>query len=99
MTCDYCGEPIADGQQFVTLDVSGTYPDSESVLGHERVNFTYGHYHTGDTPDGYGYCWDRVADAIDLVSVGGSLERIPTLTGQQLAARRRKHTRGDGRTR
>jgi hypothetical protein len=99
MTCDYCGEAITAEQTYITLSVAGRYQDRDAALGHERVNFTFGHYHTGDTPDGYGFCWNRVYEAAELVSVGGELERIPVLTGQQVAARRRKHRGGDGRGR
>jgi hypothetical protein len=94
MTCDLCGEPIEDGF-FAKLDVEGVVPD-DGALGWQRLHTYYGHYHSARRGDDGHSCFWRMEEAIFLAQdAGGSLERIPTISGQAVAARRRKHRRDE----
>ncbi|MEA2225568.1 MAG: hypothetical protein QOE67_850 [Solirubrobacteraceae bacterium] len=55
-----------------------------------------GHYHTQRAEGQDESCWSRIRSAIKLTeSIGPSLEAIETISGQAVAARRRKHAKGD----
>ena len=91
--CDYCGYEIEDGY-YATIEVRGSVP-SDGVLGYDRLNQHYGHYHTRPLGDGES-CLERVENAFWLAhATGPSLERIPVISGQAVAARRRRHKRGE----
>lgn len=99
IVCDYCGEPIEDNV-YATMRVSGDFEqDDDSKAKGYRIkfcNWDYGHFHAGkpdsDRPD----CWWRINDAVELAKdAGPTLETIPTISNHQVAARRRKHTKGD----
>jgi hypothetical protein len=94
--CDYCGRPI-EQEPSVKLEYRGYRPCAERFRTREPVNEYFGHFHTGHgTADDGGSCFDRITAAVDLaMSWGPTLESIDTLTGQAVAARRRKHTRPD----
>lgn len=81
-TCDLCGEPIA-AENKVTLQVQADY---RSDVGSGWV----GHYHDEG-------CWQRISDGIYLVEeFGANIENIPTISGQAVAARRRRHRKQEG---
>ena len=90
-TCDYCGGEIESGHGWARLRVDGWGIDLDTFkrrkLDDER------HYHAGEV----GSCYRKVYDAVVLSEEWGpTLETIPTITGQAVAARRRKHTKPDG---
>jgi hypothetical protein len=89
-TCDYCGEEIF-GPYYATIAIGGRGIDMETgedvKLKDERQ------YHAGTVDS----CYRKVADALNLVEdAAPSLEAIPTISSQAVAARRRKHTRPEG---
>jgi hypothetical protein len=89
IVCDYCGEPIDDALA-ATVKVDGEFPAEKRLSGHGYFHWTHGHYHT-DRDVG---CWWTMAEAMKLVQESGpSLETIPTISNQAVAARRRKHTK------
>jgi hypothetical protein len=83
--CDYCGERIAAGQESLTLGITGSL--------HGKPDKGYiGHYHSSARRD----CWARIDDAIKLTEeIGPTLESMETISGQAVAARRRKHHGGE----
>lgn len=88
-TCDYCGEEIY-GPCFAAVQVRGRGIDLESgeaiVFGERDER----HYHAGSA----GSCYRLVMEALWLAEdAGPSLESIPTISAQAVAARRRKHTK------
>ena len=94
ITCDYCGDAIEDGM-VATIKVHGNFPDDD---GRSRYHsFTFGEYHTAPNKRGEHGCYWRIKDAMNLAEgVGPSLEHIPTISGQAVAARRRKHRHEGG---
>lgn len=90
-TCDWCGDVIEDDEVRATLSVnqelaSGDYYER---LRTRDAGGWIGDYHREE-------CWPRVLDAIRLAEAAGpSLESVPTISGQAVAARRRKHRRGE----
>jgi hypothetical protein len=83
--CDYCGEEIGDESPSATLVVDAGVKSKES----RWTSGWLGHYHSGYSKD----CLNAVREAVKLVeSVGKGIEGIPTISGQAVAARRRKHT-------
>jgi hypothetical protein len=90
-TCDYCGEEIL-GSFFAKLTLSG---HGISLASGEPMTLDETHtYHAGSA----GSCYRKAYDALLLAEdFGPTLETIPTITGQAVAARRRKHHRGGDR--
>lgn len=84
--CDWCGNTIEAHEACVELNTSVA-----TAKWGEKANWCsgwVGHYHDQG-------CFERVHDAIRLVeSLGPSLESIPTISNQALAARRRKLNHG-----
>lgn len=79
-TCDYCTEQIEPNDPMATLNID------RPVLSVKRSGWI-GHYH--DTEECFGHIRDAIHSAEQpLVR---SLESIPTISGQGVAARRRKH--------
>lgn len=84
-TCDYCGDEVT-GPFYAVIAIGGHGVDFETgekvKLKDER------HYHAGAVDS----CYRKVVDALLLAEdVGPTLETIPTISGQAVAARRRKH--------
>lgn len=93
VTCDYCGEAI-DGTH-AKIQVVGHFPRPDGPARYSA--FDLGHFCTEARDDGRLPCFWMVKDAVEFVQdTGPSLERIPTISGQAVAARRRKHTRTKG---
>lgn len=96
MVCDYCGDEIRQDETSVTLSVRGERP------GQAVVNGYLAHLHTQpvEGSDDEDSCEQKVTEAMLLaISFGPSLESIPTLSGQAVAARRRRHIRPGGASR
>jgi hypothetical protein len=94
-TCDWCGREIEPGAPLVKLEQAGSVRDVSGNTAESRLYSTrdvsgwIGHYHGRD-------CWQQVREGIDLVlAAGPSIDRIPTTSGQKIAALRRRHTRHD----
>jgi hypothetical protein len=89
-TCDYCGGAIY-GPYFARFTVAGHGVDLGS--GDDMsLDFVH-HYHAGEA----GSCYRKAYDALLLAEdFGPTLEPIPTISTQAVAARRRKHHREDG---
>jgi hypothetical protein len=92
-TCDYCGREIF-APYYARVKITGLgvdlETDEDTDLKEEH------HYHSGEADS----CYRKVMDALDLTEdAGPSLETIPTISGQAVAARRRKHHKPDDRGR
>lgn len=87
-TCDWCGLPIEDDTVRVTLLLQHRLEGGEPLDRVEAKNRDgwFGHYHDD--------CWAAVSDQLRLVhEMGQAIANIPTISGQAVAARRRKHTK------
>jgi hypothetical protein len=89
-TCDYCGREIF-GPYYATIKVTGRGINLD--IGDDMVLDEEHHYHAGEA----GSCYRKAYDALLLAEEWGpTLETIPTISGQAVAARRRKHRKGGG---
>jgi hypothetical protein len=95
--CDYCGEAITADDLMAKIEARGDVPSTRfKTLDSELLNVDFGHYHTEPLEPGQSSCYDHMRDAIHLAhEFGASVERIPTISPQAVAARRRKHRRAD----
>jgi len=83
-SCNLCGETIADGEAFVTLNGNGDR--SENIW---RTGWV-GHYHARSDSD----CWRRILESIrDFDGSAGRLDHIPIATSDEIARRRGGHRR------
>lgn len=81
-SCNLCGETIADGEPFVTLNGNGDR--SENVWKTGWV----GHYHSRSSDD----CWRRILDAIRVADGSARrLDHIPIATSEEIDSRRHLH--------
>ena len=79
-TCNFCGETIANGVPYVTLNGNGERSNDFWRTGY------VGHYHA-DPAVG---CWNRMLEAIRRCDAP-RLDQITTASYQAITARRRKH--------
>lgn len=78
--CDFCGRDIDADDELMSL----TIKSSDRL---SRCNGWIGHYHGVD-------CWPGMLNRIRLVhEFALGLGQVETISGQAVAARRRKHTK------
>lgn len=83
-TCDLCGRAINPDDYMATIAIDGRDED-----GTRDLNGWLGHYHSVG-------CRGEVVKRVQLIhELAQTIEAIPTISGQAVAARRRKH-RHDG---
>jgi hypothetical protein len=83
-SCNLCGETIADGEAFVTLNGNGDRSDNIWRTG------WVGHYHSRSDSD----CWRRILESIrDFDGSAGRLDHIPIATEDEIATKRGGHLR------
>jgi hypothetical protein len=88
-TCDYCGGEI-HAPYYATIVVGGRGIDLETS---EPVKLNGEHHYHAGSPDS---CYRKAYDGLLLAEdAGPTLETIPTISGQAVAARRRKHRKGE----
>jgi hypothetical protein len=81
-SCNLCGETIADGEPFVTLNGNGDRSGNVWKTG------WVGHYHSRSSDD----CWRRILDAIRVADGSARrLDHIPIATSEEIASRRDLH--------
>lgn len=91
-SCDWCGRDVVPDDDMATLSVEGTHRGKSTFADRTaagEIDGYLGHYHQHG-------CWEQIRDRVYMVHEHAqALESIPTISGQAVAARRRKHTRTD----